>query len=355
MADFKRHQLGACYPVSGTAPAISSSFTLDNLADQWEQIFLAATPDPITHVGIRVNSEAGTATTWKASLQGVTTTDDATTGGVPDGTIKGGGTPASVTFTNAAVTAVAFNWLALDNSYTPAYRGEPLALVVAYDSGTNPGAGTNSLTCALPYLLGNNAGSRTRVTASGVFGYKTASGVFGLPTSVLTTFTFNSGTSPSEYALRFSLPGSGTYQVAGLRFHGSMGSGVGRLVRGRLYSGTTVLQDSTDLDGDITSSTAAGVREIWFDEATLSDLDFGTEYRVAIAPQNANNITLSYVEVAAAGDMAAFPGGTDFYLSYRAGGAWTNVDTQRPQIDLIIDDVTMSGGGVSGARIFTGF
>jgi hypothetical protein len=365
MADFKQHHFGAVYAVEAAAPNVVSTFILDGTTDAWECIFAAATTDAITHVGFRVSAEAGTATTWKASIQGVTTTDSGTTGGVPDGTIKGGGSPASVTFDNTAVTASTFNWLALDNSYTPAYRGEPLALVVTYDSGTGPSAGTNTITfnrhgsttCNYPYTLENNAGTRSRASAAGVFGYKTASGVYGFPVVTITTVNFNSGSSPNEYALRFLLPGSGTYRVIGFRFHGSMGGGVGRLFRGRLYSGTTVLQDTTDHDGDIVGSTTSTTPfEQWFDEATISDLDFGTEYRLAIAPQNANGVLLTYVEIAAAADMAAFPGGTDFFLSHRAGGAWTDVDTRRPQIDLIIDDMTMSGGGgVSGSRIFTGF
>jgi len=360
VSEFKRQWLGAPIPLVASA-STSNTFQIASSTSQMEWIFRAATTDPITWVAFRTSAISGTATTWKLSIQGVTTTDSATTGGVPDGTIKGGGSPASVTFTNSSLTAGAITRLTLANSYTPSYRGEPLAAVLAYDSGTTPSAGVQSVTVnthcnvlwANEYVVTNSSGSRSKISALPIVAYGTASQTYGVPISALTTQGVNNS-STNELAMRFSLSGTGTYTVPAMRVRASAG-GVGRLFRARLYSGTTVLQDSTDIDCDIVGDNSSGnTWTCFFDESSLSVLSMGTEYRIAIAPQNSSTVSVSYLDVPQDADMAAFPGGTDMYASTRAGGSWSDTTTRRFLMEFAVDDLTGSGG-VSGSRIFTGF
>ncbi|HXU02342.1 MAG TPA: hypothetical protein VN903_15355, partial [Polyangia bacterium] len=112
-----------------------------------------------------------------------------------------------------------------------------------------------------------------------------------------------------------------------------------------LYQGTTSLQSVT-LDTDFLQANA-NTRSfvVWFQDATLATLAGGVEYVIAVAPQDAgNNIAVLTWDVAAAGDLDAFPGGQAWYAVTRATGgatAFTQVLTSRPQIELIISDWTV--------------
>lgn len=88
--------------------------------------FEAITINPITHVRLCVPSIAGTPPTYRVSLQAL----DAN--GMPTGTVLGGGSPASATFTPASV---GVKEIALANAYTPTLS-QQLAVVVDHSSGT---------------------------------------------------------------------------------------------------------------------------------------------------------------------------------------------------------------------------
>lgn len=349
MSIFPQFTFGAPVSMAPTGLALNSYMWV-NTNDQVEFIFQV--PDDrnnatitITKLGYRLTSVTGTSPQMKISLQGVDGS------GNPDGTIKGGATPASATFTPSGSNT--WNWVTLDNAYT-ANRGDFLAIVIAYNSGTLNGSNTPSIGAAIqigeargwPYAIQNVAGVRTRFTSTPWFGFASASRTFGFPIQALTSTQYSS---TNERALRFTLDPTWvtTYQVAGCRVQ-MITPAAGKTVKVILYSGTTAIATAT-WDSDYI--VAAGVtREVpfWFQDATLPTLQAGQEYRIGIQPQDAaTNIALFQLDVASASDLDSLPGGQSWYLSTRASGgatAWTDTLTSRPIAELIISNWTPAPG-----------
>jgi hypothetical protein len=280
----------------------------------------------------------------RLSLQGV----DATTG-TSDGTIKGATNNCLATFTPVSNTAA---WKTLGESYTCA-RGEWLAAVLEYSSGTIDGShsanmayGFNgSFNRSIDFAITTTSGSRARSATIPVYGYASASLAYGRPIIAQSSLSFNSGSSPNEYALRFIVPsGSMTsFTIAGARILVSPNpAGTSHTVT--LYDGTTVLQQTT-FDTDVVSSSAAAPRmiDVLFTDATFSTLTPGNTYRLAIKPGSATNVSLQNIGVNANADLDAIFMGKEWYQSSRAGGAWTDADTFRPCIAPIFGAFTSSG------------
>ena len=361
MADFKRGFLSGTFGWAAHAQAITfGTGLIDNSGDKHAFVFQVPEDATITHLWTNV-STVTSPPTCKISLQGV----DAS--GLPDGTVKGGGSPASVTFTPAA----GVTWHALANSYA-AVRGEILAIVIEYDSGTVGPSNTATFlvtTATLTQRLGvpyyaskNDAGSYGKTATLGpLFGYKTASKSFGRPFK--TASLAKSTSTTVEYAQRFSLDAGygATKKLVGIRYWGGNASTGTQTTWITLYSGTDVLQQ-IGLDGDYAASAGATSREheVYFDETNLTALDFGTEYRVGIIASTATSIQA--LDVQDDGDMSAFPFGTQMYASTRTlgaavtaasgppsgGAAWTDSPKERLYLDLILEDWTEPSGGSGG-------
>lgn len=352
MADAKHLVINPGFQLGGAATA--GNFNLDQTTDALEFILQAERALTITKIGFRYGLRTGTPPTYKLSIQGT----DATTGN-PDGTIKGGGTPASVTFTPPADTSWDGTWreLTLDNPYTTT-RGEEIAIVIKYDSGTVDASNFSSLTQTdgnsyyasiegKPYSTANNAGTRTKSGSRPVFTYVTASEVFGFPNlSGFTSAAFTTGTNPNEIATTFTLPAGwgSTFQLHAVRLRTNVpATGKSGLVR--LYSGTTVLQTYT-FDSDIVQAQNNRVFLCEFTDTTLATLNFGQQYRVSFTPQDAvGNWTFSGLNVNSNADLGALPLGVDWYYSTRNGGAWTDITATRLNWDLHIADIVSQGIG----------
>lgn len=342
-------------------PFLAGGITVSNLAlnqstDALEFVFSSHTTDAITQVYVRVATITGTTPTYRVSIQGVNTS------GNPDGTIKGGGTPASVTFSPSGLgwAANSGHWLTLDNSYTPATRGEMLAIVIDYSSGTidasNLAAFSNGFSSSataligLPYVINNDAGSRTRAAALPLFGYRTASARYGNPMKSLTTASaFNSGSSPNEYGVLFSLPAGwgDTFTIRDIMAMPTLTAGGNitfRLYNGGAAGDTTVLQDIA-YDCDSARATGSSAVDISFDEATLSTLTYGNSYRLSFAP-DATNTNFVYMEVEEAADWQPWMGNQNFQMTQRAGGNWTDTPTRRiVNLGFTLGDITEPSGG----------
>lgn len=351
VADFKSYPLGG--PVGGGmgVTAVQTAFTLDQTTDAMEWIFPADEAVALTRLGFRYGVRTGTPPTYKASLQGV----DAA--GNPDGTIKGGGSPAAVTFTPPASAAWdgTFQSVTLANSYTPANPGEMLAMVIAYDSGTVDASNKSSFSnrCdggvyGLPYAIENNAGTRARAGGLPIFAYGSATKWYGHPLqNVTVTPLFNSGSTPDEYAAKFTLPTTfvATYTLKGIRLMGQSPVAAGSM-KVNLYDATTVIATAT-LDQDYFQS-SGGTREMTFlfQDVTRPTLTAGNTYRIGFQPQGAQNIGVNRMQVANAAEWDAWPGGQDWAVSTRTdAGAWTDVLTDRIICDLLIANWALSPPG----------
>lgn len=355
MADFKGLTYGTVYPATLSTGSIGS-FTLDQSTDAQEWIFQAPAAITITRLGYRLTTVTGTSPVFKISLQGV----DAS--GNPDGTIKGGGTPASATFTPAGSNN--WFWVNLDNAYT-CTRGEYLAIVIAQNSGTIDGSNNVSFgnqfgtgqVYGFPYGIQNNAGVRTRVTLPALYGFGSSTVAYGAPAKNFATTLFSSNSTPDEYALKFTIPASlvSTYSIAGAVISGIIPSAA-KSTKMILYDGTSVLQTTTTDSDHFSGNGVARSFRIYFQDATLATLLGGNTYRLSLQPQDlANNSSIYRLEFAAAADLDAWPGGQDFAQSTRTdAGAWTDDTTLRPIIELIVGDWTTGSGPVGSGRLTGG-
>jgi hypothetical protein len=339
----------------GAAPG-TTNFELNGTTDQLEVITQARVAGSLTQGCVRYGLRTGTPPTYRISIQGV----DAS--GNPDGTIKGGGSPVSTTFTPPADTTwdATFRCFTFTNAYTTT-RGEFIALVVDYSAGTADGTNNSSFTSIVsnlygrtgtaPYAIQNDAGARTRpaATQKGIAPHGLVIGgtMYGLPYQGQAQTTFSSDSTPDEYALAFTIPSGwcSTAKVAGFRFDADGPAAAGTTVFA-LYTGTTVLQTITVDTDTWTATTNSRLATVYFTEATLSTLTCGTQYRIGIAPQDAlQSIGLRVITMANATDNAAWPAGSGFYLSTRTdAGAWSDTTTSRPIAEIILNDLTPPSG-----------
>jgi hypothetical protein len=354
MSNFKQLVLGDMMGGMGVAnPAISAFSFPGNTTDSVAVIFqvpddAGANSVTITRLGYFLSAVTGTSPVMRLSLQSV----DAS--GNPSGTPLGGGSPASVTLTPSG--SATFAWFNLANSYT-ANRGDWLAWVFDYSSGTinasnRPIVGTHvsSINNQHPYSIRVSAGTPDRSAGAAsmpIWGFGSAGKAFGFPLQSVTNTAFSSSSTPNERALRFLLSQNAcsSYKVVGVRYLGTAAA-AGNSTKIILYDGTTVLQTLT-WDSDYVAGLNVRPMCLYFQDATLATLAAGKEYRIGIQPQNTTNaMSMVQFDFASNADMEALPGGLDWYLSTRSGGAWTDVPASRPWMTLILGDVTAPSPGI---------
>lgn len=310
----------------------------------------------LTRAACRIGTITGTSPTYRISIQGVGAT------GVPDGTIKGGGTPASATFVpSAANTAILID---LDNSYS-ASPGEWIAIVVDYSSGSVDGSNfsnigytvTSALDAGLqPYGLDFQA-SWTKRSESGPFGVGTTTELWGegLFNNPGLTGTFANASSPNEYGICFTVPSYYSHlRISGFQFSPSSfvasGSHTVTIYDGGDVSDTTVIESVT-LDSDTVYSNRRNV--ILFDSSDPITLVGGSSYRIAIRPDSTQTARLYYADVSDVNLWDATPLEQSSCYTTRAGGNWTDNTLRKMPWALLVREVelTASGGGSAG---FTG-
>lgn len=338
-----------------------TSLTLDEgtgtpaTSDSIEFIFQAQAAATISRLGFRYTLRTGTPPTYKISLEGVDGS------GRADGTIKGGGTPASATFTPPADTSwnSTWQWINLDNSFVVA-RGDELAVRITWSSGTINGSNCSSFTAAngclrtpggKPYAVTYNATGTVTTRQSNLLciGYGSTTVAYGYPVATSAFVTINSGTTPDELALLFTVPSglASTVQIAGAEIWvvTMTAATTHKLI---LYdtNGTTVLQTYT-FDSDHVQATTNQATRIMFNDVTLASLNVGSTYRLAVQPQAATSIQLFTYDFGAAADQAPWPGGQQMQYSTRTdAGAWTDLATRRPMIVPILADISHLASGL---------
>lgn len=346
-----------------------TNFTLNASTDQLEFYFQAETANPITQGFVRMGTLAGTTPTYRLSVQGIDASGNA------DGTIKGGGSPVSKTFSPSGLgwSNNTGHWLTFDNAYTPSV-GEFLVLVIDYSSGTIDGSNNAPFTATIstptnrfPYATQNDAGVRTDVsTGSPCYGYATASKYYGYPAQTANTRTFNSTTGTfDEWGAKFTSPAEwgATYQILGVRIPMALtAAGSSKLL---IYGGTdTTAANSTGattevtahqevtFDHDYTNSTGTNTYTILF--TTTPTLYYGATYRFAVQPQGAVNVALQTLTLTAASDQDAYPLGQNASVTKRLdAGNWTDVTDERMAVEFILADITEPSGGASGMHYRT--
>lgn len=154
---------------------------------------------------------------------------------------------------------------------------------------------------------------------------------------------FNSGSTPDERALRFQVPVS--MRVRGCWLWVDIDAAADVI----LYDNADNVLTSISLDPDQRGGTSANLVYVTFPaQVTLSA---STVYRLALLPTTVTNVNLFAGDVNTAALMAAVAGGEELYLSTRTdAGAWTDTDTTRPLMGLILDGIDDGGGGGGGGE-----
>ena len=323
--------------------------------------FQSRAAEAITHVGFRYGARTGTPPVYRISLQSL-----AAASGFPDTTVLGGGTPASVLFTPPADTTWdgLWQWLALDNAYTPT-RGQILCLVIEYSSGTIDVSNNSSFTArasnilefyGFPYSLTNTSGTWTRLsTGIPVHGIRTATTRYGFPIEAFYN-TRSASTVGHRQACVITLPAGwgDTHKIKGIEICASLSAAVGKNPVIGLWNAAGVIQDIT-WDSEFSASATTGFRHyrIYFDEVTLTAINYGTKVYVGLEVADAANggVILNGMQLDSTTDLLAFPGGASILFGTFDGSTWTEDNTVRPFARLILDDITEpagSGGPVSG-------
>jgi hypothetical protein len=344
----------ACFcplPFYASTAAITN-VVLDASGDRWACIFMMKEAATLTHGAFRYIARTGTPPTYNIKLCAV----DAS--GNPDlATVH-----ATQTFTPPASTAwdLTTQWVAFASSYG-ASRGQMLALVIDYNTGTIDGSNNSTFArfdggfsfgrTSIPYVMQDlSAGTWTRsaTATAAVYGVKSASKAYGNPYQGVTTTTLTS--SGHRATKKFTLPaGSGaSLTVVGIRMMARAPNASGQTYIVGLWDAAGAVVQAVTMDSDAVASiggTFSGF-EIYFDDTPVA-LDFGSPYYAGIE-RVGSDVSFYSLNLAAAGDATAYPLGGSAMLSTWNGSAWSDSDVNLPMVELLIEDWTepSAGGGL---------
>ena len=320
-------------------------------------VFSSQTTDAVTKLFFRYGSRTGTPPTYIIGIEGV----DAS--GNPDGTVKGGGSPASATFTPPADTSWdgLGRWITLDNSYAPSL-GETLCLTIRYSSGTIDGSNNSSFTRAIsgtlqspamPYYVTNSAGSWSKSINQQMSpsGYATASKRYGF--LGYGNWVTHTNTSGRRQACAFTMPTAfgSTYSPSGFLCFGRFGSAAATFKASVWDSSGTEIATAGTIDADAQAWVANNGN--WrFVFTTQPTLNTGTKYYFGLESVSSSVIQFQGILMTEADDRLAYPLGTSRAYAAWDGSSWTETDTNMPQFDIILNDISVPSGG--GGMVFVG-
>jgi len=336
----------------GVLPAGSlTSLALDGSGDKIGTTFHVETADAITHVGYRQASSAGTPPTYKISLQSVSSGD-------PSGTVLGGGSPASATFTPTSATDGEWVWIALDNSYTPSNIGELIAVVLEYSTGTIDGSNnitatyaTNNTSTSLifPPAMINTAVWAKYAAGLPIFGYRTASSRYGRP---IQNFSMEAvATSGHRLATGFTFSANGvtSFTLSGFWIVVDMPA-AGTVTFGIWNTAGTALATGTLTPSDVQSAVVD--KFVYVGMTSTPSLTPGTKYYIG-AQADGNTFEIAHVTVQEASDFLAWTPHAVVQGSWDTA-SWTDTATICPVVFPVINSVTPEVGGTPGALMLLG-
>lgn len=310
------------------------------------------TTNAITGCGFNYGTITTSAPVYQASLQGVNSS------GEPNGTILGGGSPASVTWTPGASDDNTWIDLAFTNSYSGSL-GDVVALVIEYSSGTIGGAnsatfrrsaGTSFLGItsqhSFPYGITANSGVWTKLSDPPVYTLTTASSVYGSPALSIGQLS-NISTSGHRSVCKFKINTGGIYDTFTIpRFwmwNDWPDTGSDPVVGIWNAAGTAV--QSWTVSRLQTGSLGGQKFEAYFSSpATLSA---GTWYYAGMQASGVSCGPYFQTINSATQRLAYQDADFEAYGATWNGSAWTDIDTRLPAIELEVSAATaVSSGGI---------
>lgn len=265
--------------------------------------------------------------------------------GFPTGTLWNAGASATVNVTsgNTYYTAT------LGTDATVSNLDAPMALVIRIPAGSTlqTEITRESNFGHFPYAASNVGSGYTLVNAQGPFVVEYSDGTIVPIINALpghpATQNINTGTTPDEVGniFRFSVP----CRIRGV--WATIFAGTAADFDLVLYEGTTVRLTRTVSDQ---LANASGVRSLFpvIFPATFEAAP-NTDYRIVVKPTTGTNVPLTRVIVPSAAAMGMMDGGTTIRRTERTdGGAFSEVDTERVMVGVLIDALELGGGGGGG-------
>lgn len=343
-------------PVLASEKHEISSFTTQAFTDAdiaTAHIFRPKKAITASEVIFHYTSKTGTAPTLRASLQSVG--DD----GYPSGTILGATANALKTFN-----AGSLGWsngtaqkLTLDESASLS-PGNVYALMLDYSSGTIDGSNLVTLQTGGStgggflidgeYTATRNAAGAWSKSTSQIPNFAVGDGTYyhGWMVQSRATRSVNTGSSPDEVALKFTVPDMGTtLDLQYIRLYCTLSSSASKTVELKLYDGTTAIGTASIPTRQFKNPASAAWHQFMF--ATAPTLTCGSTYRVAIGSGDTTNITAHYYTFGSTD--AAKTAMLDSCLSHRVdAGAWTDEAQQIPVVaSLGFSAITYPAGTTS--------
>ncbi len=304
-------------------------------------IFRLPVSQNITAVGFRT----GTVTTSQSldiRLENVSVTT-----GVPDGTLY----RSSTAGTQATVVSNTSYEVNLGTAPTGSAAGDILAVVIQWTSfsGTpslNINAGT-AQGARFPYTATCTGAACSWVLSSGTPAayVKYGSTVIYVDNTIpyfTTAANANINSTPDEVGLRFNLP----YSARVVGFTGGLGLAAGADYNVVLYSDDNSVLATTSSDGDLRGATGGGVVSVLF--AAPYTVAASTWYRIVVKPTTVNNVTFYRHDYPSQAVADAWAKGANIYYTSRAdAGVWTDDATRAGSFGVVLDQITLTGGGAA--------
>lgn len=263
----------------------------------------------------------------------------------PDGTQD-----ETVAISNASISSSSFLLTGALSADRSVVNGDMLCAVVEFDGSGRLGSdsfqistfvslNTNTLFASADLNTGAWAVLSARQPvilfefSDGTYGTLDGASIF---TAHTTTAAYNSGSTPDEYALKFTVPVTGVIDGVTLFLTSTTTSNFDIV----LYAGTTALA-TVSIDGNQWGTLTLTPGFVTIPRTVVSS---GTTYYLSIKPTTVNNVTLGGFTVASNSYLGAFPNVTGFIRSSRVdGGSWSDTTTIVPAIKVRFTPSASSG------------
>lgn len=339
-----------------TTTSVSGQRKIQALNDYVACIRQAEEDATITKVGFYHDVRTGTPGTIRIGIQSVNTSGD------PSGTWLG--------YTDYAANATNFpNFAQLNFSTTgvgtaSVTRGQLYAIVMLAQSGTWDASnniqfgtsftGVGQYVTAFPTVKALIAGAASNYNAAlsaPLIYCESSTATYGNACGGPSNITsWNSGSTPDEIGIKFSLEASWTSNFNVLGIQGVIGpTNSASTATLKLYdSANTLLQSRSFTATEVYAGTTTALLRTLFFDGPLSNLTPGSTYRITVEVTHASLGFMTFIQNNYANNTvqrAFVDGGTYIRTERTNAGAWTDTDTVVPAWKLIISNATASAAG----------
>lgn len=261
---------------------------------------------------------------------------------VPNNVMTNDGTPGGV---KRVVTKG--DWLACVMRFESFVAGDSITMTGVGCGGSN----FSQIAPALAYMLttsnSGTAWSKSNVLGLPALALKYDDGTYAvlewpfIPALNLNTLTFNNGSTPDERGLLFQVPFPCRLSGAWVRID------VDNPVDIVLYNAAdTIIASASLVAGRRVQNNSLNTRVNFVTPVTLTP---NVNYRLTVLPTSASSVIIYDFDTATSAIRESIDGGATWMSTQRTNaGAWTNVNTNRPFMGIILDgfdDAAIGGSG----------